>query len=57
LIQLKKKVVIFQDHPAREVVAKNLEAGKAFLEMNKTKEGGSSCQAVYNTGCCWMGVA
>jgi FKBP-type peptidyl-prolyl cis-trans isomerase FklB len=39
LIQLRKKLMVLQDRRHRELSAKNMEEGKAFLEANKTKEG------------------
>ena len=39
LKQLRQKVIVLQDRRFRELAAKNLEEGKAFLAANKTKEG------------------
>jgi FKBP-type peptidyl-prolyl cis-trans isomerase FklB len=39
LIQVRKKLMVLQDRRYRELSAKNIEEGKAFLEANKTKEG------------------
>ena len=39
LLQLRKRVIVLQDRRFRERAAENLEEGKAFLALNKTKEG------------------
>jgi FKBP-type peptidyl-prolyl cis-trans isomerase FklB len=39
LLQLRKKLMVLQDRRYRELAAKNLKEGRAFLEANKTKEG------------------
>jgi FKBP-type peptidyl-prolyl cis-trans isomerase FklB len=39
ILQLRRKLIILQDKRYRELAAKNLEEGKAFLEANKAKEG------------------
>jgi len=39
LMQVRKKSTVLQDRRYRELSAKNLNEGKAFLDENKTKEG------------------
>ncbi|OGW40785.1 MAG: hypothetical protein A2Y97_03810 [Nitrospirae bacterium RBG_13_39_12] len=39
LLQLRKNLMVLQDRRFRELAAKNMEQGKAFLEANKAKEG------------------
>ncbi len=39
LLQMRRKLMVRQDQRVRELTARNLEAGKAFLEANRSKEG------------------
>jgi FKBP-type peptidyl-prolyl cis-trans isomerase len=51
LNKLKRTMIVAQDRRYRKLTAKNLEAGKAFLEENKKKKGCKPCPAAFSTRC------